>query len=823
MKYSKTIMLTAGVVATLVVGVWFMRNAVVQRVSNPLLQKYGMAIADVSLDALSTNDATIGYLELVHEKGTTISIEGLSLPINTTSTGPSNYAAEKVSIIIATRTEGAPFELAVLIDQLLSLPGLLGHTRISIGELAVPLYPDIHNLHLVFKDNSLDMQATVESVAMSLAVTQTDASTPTIVFSLPGESPGAYGNSINAKMQRSAESILLSAISPLELTAWEPLGRLTGALPPEISPQSGTAELGFEIEIPYNTAQGVSMTAALTPSGPLQFSYSDNAGETAIIKLESGSPVNLAASFPAVAWSLQQARAAVTVSYGEWLDIPLSITELACEPGPLCSLQTSVSMKDATLPFAAVDQLALSSTQKIAFLDEGLQFEVQPGASLSISGLSMSDTRIAGVSATLVSTATLELLDGGWRLAADSLDAELEAIALSDTSGVSMPLFLEKLSVSDSGAGPAASLVVHAPRGVATLTQRNLELPGFNGRVSYQDNSVTATLETLGLQQNGSIDARHNLDTGTGRLTVVDVGASFAAKSLSSRVSPWGENWDIAAGNLLVDLEANWTQAGSALRLEGQSSLQLQELAGHYGETAFVGMSTSLEAAYDSDKGFSMPPTGVTVDLIEMGLPIEDISANYTLYPEDMAFDMADLRMAAFGGVISADPFSFRTAADVNTVLMHAEGIELNSLLALEEFEAIEVSGTVGAELPVAISESSLTITNGRLVGEPPGGVVRYHAATEADETDTSSIAFVTHALSNFRYETLTSEIDYDTAGDLKLQLRLTGRNPDLETTRPVVLNLGVENNVPQMLKSLRAARTVEGILEQRLQEQDLQ
>ena len=213
-----------------------------------------------------------------------------------------------------------------------------------------------------------------------------------------------------------------------------------------------------------------------------------------------------------------------------------------------------------------------------------------------------------------------------------------------------------------------------------------------------------------------------------------------------------------------------------------------------------------------------MHPSSITVDLIEMGLPIENISASYTLYPDEMAFDMADLRMAAFGGVVRADPFSFRTASNINTVLMHAEAIQLSRLLTLEEFEAIEVSGTVGAELPVLIVGSSLTITKGRLFGEPPGGVIRYRSASEPDETDTSSIGFVTLALSNFEYETLTSEIDYNADGDLNLQLQLTGRNPDLDTNRPVVLNVGVENNVPQMLKSLQAARTVQDVLEQRLQ-----
>ena len=38
-----------------------------------------------------------------------------------------------------------------------------------------------------------------------------------------------------------------------------------------------------------------------------------------------------------------------------------------------------------------------------------------------------------------------------------------------------------------------------------------------------------------------------------------------------------------------------------------------------------------------------------------------------------------------------------------------------------------------------------------------------------------------------------------------------------MDENRPVVLNLTVENNVPQMLRSLRAARAVEEILEERL------
>ena len=173
--------------------------------------------------------------------------------------------------------------------------------------------------------------------------------------------------------------------------------------------------------------------------------------------------------------------------------------------------------------------------------------------------------------------------------------------------------------------------------------------------------------------------------------------------------------------------------------------------------------------------------------------------------------------MSAFGGVVTADPFSFHTASASNTLLLRASSIDLAEILSIKEFEAIEISGSIGAELPVTIEGKTVTIVGGTLTGEPPGGIIRYLPGLAADESDLSTIGLATRALSNFEYETLTSEVDYTADGDLNLQMHLTGRNPDLEDNRPVILNLGVENNIPQMLRSLQAARAVEEILERRL------
>ena len=125
----------------------------------------------------------------------------------------------------------------------------------------------------------------------------------------------------------------------------------------------------------------------------------------------------------------------------------------------------------------------------------------------------------------------------------------------------------------------------------------------------------------------------------------------------------------------------------------------------------------------------------------------------------------------------------------------------------LKEFEAVELNGSIAAELPVIIEGGRISILDGTLTGEPPGGVIRYQPSDLTTDDDTSALGIVADALSNFEYDSITSAVDYSEDGDLVLQMRIEGRNPDLEGNRPVVLNLGIENNIPQMLKSLQAAR----------------
>ena len=533
--------------------------------------------------------------------------------------------------------------------------------------------------------------------------------------------------------------------------------------------------------------------------------------------VETGSPVIVTATFPEITWSLQQAQSSLRVSYGEWQKIPLNVSGLACHHAPACSMNTRVTMTNAKLPVGKVSRVEFASAIDVLFPDEGVHVDAKPGATLKIAGWSTSERSVGRVDAQLASPAQLDLVDAGWRFAADALDAKIEAMSVADGITVTVPLFLEKVLVSELDTIIAAKSGVYAPSSQATWDAQNIGLPGFKGNASLQAANVAVDVKTVGLHRDGTIKARHNLDNGAGRLNVVGAAVSLGAQKLSRRVSPWGKDWDLIAGTIAVDLGANWQQKKSSFVVGADAAVAVAGVAGYYTDTAFTGLSTQLKVAYREPLGFTAEPSTISIALVDMGFPVENLSAAYTLDPNTLSADIQDLQMTAFGGNVGADPFSFRTAADSNTLTLHAESIDLTELLSLQDFEAIEVRGRIGASLPVTIEGDTVTIVGGVLTGQPPGGVIRYRPAKLPDKTDNSGIAIATRALSNFEFKTLTSDINLTRDGDLNLKLQLTGRNPDLDEKRPVVLNLGVEDNIPQLLRSLQAARAVEDILAKRL------
>jgi len=815
MKVTKYLAVALGLVTILLVVGWLLRNTIIQRISGPMLEQYNVTVTDVSLDALATSDASIGYLELEHVNGTTIAIYDLTLPIGTSTNGFKTYTAEKVSIDLPVSKDADPPDLARILNQLLALPLQLPQTEIVVAELSVSPYPVIRELRLELTEGNQQLTALADSISLTANIARTSDTDHLLNLSFTDSTATIATQSIRVDIQQADGRITLNGKSTLDLGLWTPI--ITMLRVEALDVQSGSATLRFDTELPYDKSQIPTLYAVVAPTSPVHLTYAITPSAVASIIVESAGQFEISTSLADFQWRIRQAEASLLISYDQWDEIQVSLTNQSCQSGLACSGDIGVVMENAVLPFASIDRLELTATQEVLIREDGIEVHLDPNATLEMTGISEPDLELARLDVRLTSGAVLETADDGWQLSAQSVDVGIEEYSLFDDLTYSAAVFLDDVSASDSDQQLFVKMGVYASSSQAHWGGQLVALPGFTGGIGRQGADVAVVLTTAGLHEEASIEVSHNLDSNTGRLSLSNAAVSFDAQKVSNRVSAWSNDWDISGGTFAIDLQADWQRQDTEWQLAGHSSIQVTGLAGAYNDTAFAGLSTRLEARFDTVTGLVVDPSNIVVDLVEVGLPVEYITADYKLHPNERSVDVENLHMSAFGGVVTADPFSFHTASASNTLILRASSIDLAEILSIKEFEAIEISGSIGAELPVTIEGSTVTIVGGTLTGEPPGGIIRYLPGLAADETDLSAIGLATRALSNFEYETLTSEVDYTADGDLNLQMHLTGRNPDLEDSRPVILNLGVENNIPQMLRSLQAARAVEEILEKRL------
>lgn len=316
----------------------------------------------------------------------------------------------------------------------------------------------------------------------------------------------------------------------------------------------------------------------------------------------------------------------------------------------------------------------------------------------------------------------------------------------------------------------------------------------------------------------GALDLSHDLARARGELSLRSASIDFGKLSLADLFRDWPYGWNVEAGRAAATAALQWQKKGSAFGYSGTAAVNAEGLAGRYADVGFVGLDGKLDVRLDADAPIALAPVPFRVALVDIGFPVEEISGTATPDIDAAAVAVSGLSMNVLGGTVTADPFRFELDADSNRILLRASGVQLPLMAGLADLEAISISGSVSGEIPVTIRGNKVIIDGGRLENDPPGGVIRYRGGgAEAIAQEGSQLGIVTRTLRNFEFDSLTSAVDYSDDGDLVLKMRLKGINPDVDPTQPVILNLNVENNVPQMLKSLQATRSIEDVLEQRL------
>jgi hypothetical protein len=165
------------------------------------------------------------------------------------------------------------------------------------------------------------------------------------------------------------------------------------------------------------------------------------------------------------------------------------------------------------------------------------------------------------------------------------------------------------------------------------------------------------------------------------------------------------------------------------------------------------------------------------------------------------------------GGSIGGNDLRYEFGKARNDVKLVFAGLQLERMLALADYDGVQAVGGVSGEMPLTLTDTGVEIAGGNLHGDAPGGTISY-AAGVTGSAGNPGIDLVNKALANYKFDSLTSTIEYSPTGELVLGMQLQGTNPDMSKDQRVNLNLNLTDNIPALLKSLQAAREIEDFLQ---------
>lgn len=179
---------------------------------------------------------------------------------------------------------------------------------------------------------------------------------------------------------------------------------------------------------------------------------------------------------------------------------------------------------------------------------------------------------------------------------------------------------------------------------------------------------------------------------------------------------------------------------------------------------------------------------------------------------------LENLRATLFNGLVTTPRINYtldNRSADFVLTLRH---FDLEEILRVYPVSDLQVRGRVGGLLPIHVRGSEVTVSDGRLVAEPPGGVIMYRPRS-AEGADQGLTGITLRALRELHYRDLEIEVGYLPDGTLDLKFHFKGTSPELDTRRPVHLNINISQNLLSLLRSLRYTEEIDTEISRRVEQ----
>ncbi|HBX54192.1 YdbH domain-containing protein [Pseudomonas sp. UBA2684] len=291
----------------------------------------------------------------------------------------------------------------------------------------------------------------------------------------------------------------------------------------------------------------------------------------------------------------------------------------------------------------------------------------------------------------------------------------------------------------------------------------------------------------------------------------------------------------LAAWPALLDLNNGRLSANATLRLaanrtspEIQLELSSTGLAGIYDRTALSGLDGHLQLSLEQQR-LHLVVDSLRLEQADPGIPIGPLQLRGRYDAVLAQLDKGRLQLhqaqsAVMGGTLQLNPGEWNLAQDSLLFPLQLQGLELERFFTLYPAEGLAGNGLIDGHLPLRIGANSIVIEQGQLTARQPGGRLQFHSERiRALGRSNPAMQLVTQSLEDFRFTTLSSQVNYDQQGKLSLGMRLEGQNPAIEQGRPIHFNINLEEDIPTLLASLQLTDKVNEIIKRRVQQRMLE
>ncbi|WP_172597724.1 YdbH domain-containing protein [Sulfuriflexus mobilis] len=520
-----------------------------------------------------------------------------------------------------------------------------------------------------------------------------------------------------------------------------------------------------------------------------------------------------------------QTRDTLRLDYGEAgaaMDLHLSAQALDIGLRPPLQGRAMLTFAGSLLeaqPLPA-KRAALTGTATLALREDRLMLALQPGTALSLDGFASAGFVAPSLTATLESPAdcAYPLSPASWHCAPFALRLLLPTATLGDKTLQTGNTQLRLKTL----AGTANGWSVQARGEMAAVSLHtgghSVRLDSVQAAVQADQSGAKAqlTLSAAGGGINAHIDAVHRQADNRGQATFNIDPINFTPdRRLFARLfDGWPPALNLDKGRLLAGGRLNWrpetANKKGALSLDQTTRISLEDIGGAYQKTTFAGLSSAVMLRGVTSPRLETPAT-IRLATLNPGFPITDISLQAAMSVPlggKPVFSINALQAQALGGQVAGDHIELDLARERNPFTIRVSGLDIGALLKLEQDKGLYGTGVIDGELPLVLDRDGLSMRQGRLVARAPGGVLRYagDARVQALAQGNPNLQLLLTALRDFHYHLLQTDVNYAPDGSLTMQLRLEGKNPELEGGRPVHLNVNVEENVLMLLRSLRLA-----------------